>query len=432
MLDCLKSFFMLRGRIKISTIYLILIWLMITSVAPFTFFLMKWHPYKLLTFFLLALFLFLLFFHRKIKLGDTDILFIWIIQITYFFILLTSHADISYFNLIIQNITIIIVYLIVVNKVGVEKFSKSIIWIITIIAFLGSIAFFLGLLRFAPLSTFTNPDGRAAFNFGITFTNSMYVFDNRYIIRYAGFFDEPGTMAFYIVHAIILNKVLIDNKKFEFILIILGIFTMSLAFIVTVVLYYILFYFKKQYLSRIIIGFLIIFGLLFYIESIKNDSDTANRIYLLTTGRIKALISGVDESDAVIADNRSDLAENALLVFKNNPLLGIGLGVASDYPYMGANIVSVFAYHGFLGGFITMLLFIFFGFRIFSFENFTLNIKTIGFKCSIVLVSVYLQRPDITGLFNNLFLAMIIQSMSSKQFEVSRIFKFNSLRINLK
>ena len=176
---------MLKLIIKDKYLYLLLIWLMITSVAPFTFFLMKWHPYKLLTFFLFSLFVFILFLHRKIKYGEIEILGVWIIQIAYFFVLLAVHADTNYFNLIIQNLVIITAYLIIYNKIGLELFSKSVVWWITIMGVLGSLAFFLALMRFQPFSTFTNPDGRTAFNFGLTFT---------FYPRFADFYFDNQTL----------------------------------------------------------------------------------------------------------------------------------------------------------------------------------------------------------------------------------------------
>ena len=69
-----------------------------------------------------------------------------------------------------------------------------------------------------PIARFVNPDGRTAYNFIFTFTNSVYFLGGKYLIRYSSYFDEPGALAFYLTLALILNKSLMDNKKVEIVL----------------------------------------------------------------------------------------------------------------------------------------------------------------------------------------------------------------------
>lgn len=65
------------------------------------------------------------------------------------------------------------------------------------------------------------------------------------VIRYAGFFDEPGTFSLFSIFALILNKVYFNDKNKELLLILVTIFTFSIAFYVTIFLF-LFFYVTKK------------------------------------------------------------------------------------------------------------------------------------------------------------------------------------------
>ena len=225
-----------------KVIHLSIFWLLVTSVAPFTFFMLSWHPYKILTFFIFIVTVLLLFLKRTIIIGCVPLLVIWLIQIVVFTFLFVIHQDVSYVNLILQNIIVVTAYFYSVNFIGHKILAISIVYCITLMSIMGVVAFFCGLLGMKPLSTFHNPDGRVVQNFLFTFTNMSFHFNGIYIIRYAGFFDEPGTFIFFLFHSLFINKIFLKNKKVEIILIVCGIFTFSIAFYVIIIAYFLLFY----------------------------------------------------------------------------------------------------------------------------------------------------------------------------------------------
>ena len=72
----------------------------------------------------------------------------------------------------------------------------------------------------------------------------MEIIEGKYILRIAGFFDEPGTMAFFLVFALLINKVVFNSKKNEILILISGFFTFSLAFYIIGFFYLLFFYFN--------------------------------------------------------------------------------------------------------------------------------------------------------------------------------------------
>ena len=101
-------------------------------------------------------------------------------------------------------------------------------------AFAGAVGFVLvifGLLQ--PISQFIQMDGRHGTFFGLFTSNA--VFDG--FARNAGFYDEPGSLAGWGVFALLLNKLYINNKKIEYLLLFGLISTLSMAYFIQVAAY---------------------------------------------------------------------------------------------------------------------------------------------------------------------------------------------------
>lgn len=237
----------------------------------------------------------------------------------------------------------------------------------------GTVAFFLILLTgMPPLFEFTEFDERTGYCFGLTTTNAYFF----RIIRYAGFFDEPGQIAFWGIWALIFNYLFFKNRKFEKVLSICLIFTFSMAYYIQM-FFYILFFKIRD--KKNIFNLLIVLGLVGGVIYSTKDSDFD--LYVLTFKRFEA-----DDSGKLKGDNRSDLAELAEDVFLQNPVFGAGARhVADDFPYMNANPFFTLAVDGIVGTINTYLPLIFI---------ICLNFKRRDLiKAIFILVLGYLQRP---------------------------------------
>jgi hypothetical protein len=113
----------------------------------------------------------------------------------------------------------------VVRRRDVDVFVEMLTWL-TIAMLVGAVlglfyAFFGG----APLLSFNNADGRLNQLFLTTLTNAQYL----NFIRPAGLFDEPGALSFVVCCVAALRQALGYDKKVTWIMLLLGLVTMSLA-----------------------------------------------------------------------------------------------------------------------------------------------------------------------------------------------------------
>jgi hypothetical protein len=400
-------------RIKNSSIIIGSIWLLFTSVAPFSFYLLKGHPYKALAFLVLVFLSLFLLLKRNISLGNRHIIVIWLIQLFTFVILALWHFDISYLNLIIQQVSIIIVYLCINNYLTIEKFVRSYILIITIIGIFGVIGFLLALYGVKPIGNLKNPDGRIALNYFFTFTNYALPFHGGLIIRFSGYFDEPGTLIFFITHALLLNKISLNIKWIELTLIFCGVLTLSVAFYIVMVVYLVFFYLRRNFVL-FSAAFLLFILITFFLIEKREENLMLKGFYELSIGRLEEIFLGKKiENKLIKGDNRSDLMKNALEVFKDKQLFGCGISNAqTDYPYMGANIFTLMAFNG-LFGFVSMML-VFIYLTLLSFKK-KGSLHPSLIKICIILFLLYLQRPDISGLFINIILAGFVHYFNNNK-----------------
>lgn len=245
------------------------------------------------------------------------------IQVVYFILSLFLHRDMGY----IEPLSFaIIAYLFIValqSAGGLKKFFVKYNFIICIMSVCGIIAFvgvFFNVLE--PYFSFENRDGRQAWCFGLTCTNVFY----GNIIRAAGYFDEPGSLAQWGVFCLLINKLFIRSRRIEFTLIIGLISTFSLAYFIQLFFYLLLFYKgrKKSLLSISLL--LIIIGWYVY-----NTRGSDRDLYVMTYERMESVFEG--------ESNRTGKSlENAKKIFAEEPLFGAGptkmkTAFASDNPY---------------------------------------------------------------------------------------------------
>ena len=364
-----------------KSIHLLLSWLLLTSTAPFIFFRWPGHPYKILTFFLLGLVVaFLLIKHNKL-LFDKNFIFLITLQLFYYFIISFYHNDFTNLNLSIQLVTLLFIILYIKTYIDFNLFAKSLINISLIMGIFGTIAFFLhAIIGLNPIFTVQYGNDISYF-LGITTTN---VYINNFgvrIIRYSGFFDEPGTFALFSLFAILINKLYFQNKNKEILLILVTCFTFSIAFYISIIIYFLLFYFKIKHLKFIIL-LLILISLIFYY--FKDQNDTIAKVYEITVNRLSVTNNGISNT------NRSDLLTKDLNLFLNNPFFGVG---SLNKDLGGANFFAIFARYGIVGSlfYYIHLLYLFYV-SIKSKKQIQINIK-----CFIVLLMTLFYRPELSS-----------------------------------
>lgn len=396
----------------------VLIWTLLTSAYPFTFFVaVPNHPYKFLIFVGLAFCIFILLLKSKIKIPNKTLVGILIAQILFFalpFSLLHSsltgeiNGD-GYITLSIQYIAVLITYIYVSNCYSISKVTKSYIYVLLFMAFLGWIAFLLGWLGLINIiSIHQNPDSRTAFNFGLTFSNTIVSYGNSFLIRVAGFFDEPGTFAYFLTFALVINRIYGFSRKIEIFLILGGVPTLSLAYFISVGAYLILFYANYRNFKYFLIFMLSIFFLVSYVDQNKNRSDLDSQIYSMTLGRLEA----GEDTQLFRGDNRTDVFRIASEAFEASPIIGQGIryreNSESDYAgvFLGANIMSPLAIHGILGSIFIFLPFIYWSYLIF-FSVTKYTFKEVLVSCWLIIALNLLQRPDLVG-FLNVFVTILL------------------------
>lgn len=138
------------------------------------------------------------------------------------------HHDTIYFTRLFLIIASYLALLLLYNsRGGIVEFAKFYNNIIFWMAAGGTISFFLVLIfNFQPILEFENADTRMVGLYGLTCTNVHY---GRFI-RYAGFFDEPGAMATWGMYALIINRLFINDMRYENRLILLLTFTFSMSY----------------------------------------------------------------------------------------------------------------------------------------------------------------------------------------------------------
>lgn len=321
---------------------------------------------------------------RSLMLLYCCLIFFWLFQ-------MAIRCDLSYISNIFQVLCIVIIFLAIKNFVGVYSISQQFIYFMIANCIGGTIIMLLLIVHnFPPLFQFAQHDGRLGSFYYLTFTNTVFDTGAFSIIRYSGLFDEPGNVAYGCMFALIINRLTLKSRKAELLLLILPIFTFSLAHFVTAILYILFFYWKR---TKLILSLAILLTCTFIILKSTKDTDY-NRIYSLTLERLEQ-----GDDGTIKGNNREDLEQNALLYFKENPILGKGkTAFAGNTGEIGANIFFYGALYGILGYiFIYIILYYLIFFLIIK-HNVILEWCD-GLKCCLLIIINLFQRPDMTGIF---------------------------------
>jgi len=341
--------------IKKLNIGLIILWIFIMSTSPFIFSNLGLYPDKILFGMLLAIMIISLIADKNIEISDIYLLIVIYLQALYFFILfIIWDQELSYLQTSIQFITCAILYLFITKYIGFEKTIKSFLLLITAMSVLAVIAFFLALLGWLqPTFLYDRNADEKIYSYILTFTNVVYFFNGFEFIRPSGFFTEGGELAFFITHAFLINKISINNKWVEILLIVSGIFTLSLAFYLSMALYYLFFFLNKKNLYKVIIIVSIIIIVFWALSILKNYSSPVKTFYYLTIDRFS--ISG-NSGQLIKGNNRTSIISQGIEYFYINPIFGSGFSYTwNNFPLAIASIMGPLISFGIVGTFFLFL-----------------------------------------------------------------------------
>lgn len=342
---------------------------------PCVFYLMGWLPHYTVNY--LILFVLASFFAmvRNECRVPRPIAMLLVLQIAAWGIYSVIHGlDTSYFTRILM-LCITYMFLAIQLSGECDGFIKTYNTWLVFQAVAGTIGFVLvvmGILQ--PLFVFSEMDGRPGYFFGLFATNTY----SDGLVRNAGFYDEPGALAFRGMYALIINKLFVDNKKVEVLLIAGLISTLSLAYFIQIALYTYFFY-KEQW--RKLIPYIAAFILALVLISSFN-----NRMEEAIFGRME-----YDEKTGTFSgDNRSKMTKICWDIFLESPIVGQGarhmIEISKERRvFVGANPNLTLACDGIIGQLIYWSPFLFlFGLRRYD--------KKYGCAFWIIIVG-FLQRP---------------------------------------
>lgn len=393
---------------NIKSISAIFISLALFASYPFVFaqFLAVPNPIIVNTVVVLLLFLFLTankIHYTKLPVSITNI---FVIQLFGFLFLGMVHSDKLDF---VRCYLLIVTILMITAMYSCKSVSYMLKWINELLAIqcvLGMVAFFLIYMgRLDPLFFFENTDGRTAYFYGLTCTNS--VVGN--IARVSGYFDEPGALAFWGMFALIFNKLFVGNKRIEYSILIGLLFTLSVAYYIQVVLYVLFFYGTSLRHNKI--GLVITASvLILFVYYVNTSGDSM--LYDMTIGRFTS-----DGGNTLsIESKREQLAELAKKVFLRNPVFGVGQTNLRSGEYMGDNPYEILASDGV------------FGYVVIYFPLLLVALRTRSKEvlyAAIILFAGYMQRPFHTSIMHYLMFYMFIVSSLLDKKENGELVKNN-------
>lgn len=392
-------------RTKEQRFDMFLIWLVVLSVAPFVFEDAELYPSKI---FVIVIIPYLLckMMMKGVSLRDRAMMTILCVQSCYYITMyVLYYPTYSYAFASMSLLTIMVLALYSENYIGYDHLIKLTLYVITAIAIAAALGFVLALSGIIqPHVLFERNPGENVYNFWLTFTNISYSFGRHHIIRPAGYFMESGALAFYITHALLLNKISLKNEKIELLLMISMMFVMSLAGYISLALYFILFFEKKTRRRKYIVTAVVVFLVSFiaYVYSVRNEG-WMGMMYHWIIGRF-APGGGVAMSG--FAD-RKGIAEMSWQYFLKAPYFGHGMEYTLIHaPDSIATIIGPLVAYGIFGTgiiFMHVLYLIYTALRAAYQYSYFLPIKIAA-----ILFLNYMQRPFVIHVFVYLIIIMLV------------------------
>jgi len=401
--------------LKKSNISLLMLWVVLMSVSPFIFEEIGILPNKIFVIIFIPIMGLLILFKRKISRIKSNVILIVLFQTFYFLIVAIVYQEQRYLFIVFQSLCVAVIILFVHAYIGYEKTIKSVLWVITGISILAVLGFFLALSGILePIVLFQRGPNEMVYSYVITFTNQIWRLGNTQFIRPSGFFLEGGVLGFFIIHSLILNKLSVNNKRIEILLSVSGIITMSMAFYISLILYFSLYYVNRRYILKFLVIVIISATTVFAIVQLKNYNSTLNTFYWLTVDRFNF---SEDLERILKGNNRLPIILEGIDHFKKSPVFGSGRTYTFiNYPIGVASIMGPLISYGVVGTFMFFLHIIYFSTISFLqvFRRGSISVDDFG-KASIILLLNYLQRPFVSSLLVYLIIFLLIYSNKNRK-----------------
>lgn len=301
----------------------------------------------------------------------SDLVFLMVLQCVGWFFYYLEFDDTSYITRIFFIALTFLSLSMLLWKDSFSHYLNIYCKFLTLQGVLGIVAFFLvfiGVLH--PLISIATDNGYNSINFyGLTCSNAVY----GNFMRIGGLFDEPGAFAFWGMFALLFNKLTVDNRKLELILILSLLFTFSAAFFVLLPIYLVCFYYKR--IKSIVLALLILIPLVFGVyRALSGNSD----FMYYTVERF---------SGNQINSTRYDQSDDAKAIFVKAPVLGVG---ARSFEKMGGVLVTdnpyeILAKDGIVGFIVTYIPLLYIMLKYWK-------KKEVVFSGALLLLD-YMQRP---------------------------------------
>jgi hypothetical protein len=233
------------------------------------------------------------------------------------------------------------------------------------------------------ISQFKLGNGQAVYNYGLFFTKPSWNIDNIGFTRTGGYYDEPGSLSYIVIFLLLLNKKYFKNKYWEYILLILPLFSGSLAHIINCFIYLIFFYFSPKLIKYFFLSFMTLIILINIIETYKKNYPFLEAFYDRTYGRVENIIKTGEDNGS-----RDGGIEWGPKIFDRYQFGISPVKVRQNYPdFVHETFWGPILYYGIFGYFFYILPFGYILIR-------CLNKKDVlSFKFLILVLINLLQRP---------------------------------------
>jgi hypothetical protein len=282
------------------------------------------------------------------------------------------------------------------------KYSSNFAFKFTVTLLFGAwIGFFYTLMGGEPLLCIENPDGRSNCLYLTTFSNTDGLHFWK-LIRPSGIFDEPGALSFFTILMVCLNELYDGGKPRSFVLLSLGLVTLSLTHILCFIAYATFFFRKKM--------IFILLACVLFMGSVVDSVSKDSLLYLNLLQRFT-----ISEDGRLSGDNRSNqiheffsLLDNNISRYGNNIIVNDG-GQDAGAIDQSANPFSIWYSYGLLMWitYATVL-------GVIAYHMFDRN-KSVQIT-SILLIMLLLQRPYIYSFYWGLAICTIVALMFQNKF----------------
>lgn len=346
----------------------------------------------------------------RFQISHFNLLFVTI-GLVAFSILYAYHQYSLYISYMIQFVAVFFILVYIDTFKLYDGYIKGYITILLITGIGGIIGFIIALTGTEPLMEVQTPQ-RLLYFYYTTLTPTYMSFESFNLIRFSGFFDEPGKFAYFHLFGLYYMYLNNYNRKFLIFFALIGLFTTSLAYIVSVIAafgFYLLYSYRISLRKIMIIALTGLFLVsLFNLDKIYPSDTTANLNWFISSRLSFDKSRFSDDGRLFAGDNRTGYMLYSYEVFKESPIFGYD---KEDPTYvrdaMIANVFAYFAQHGLIGVSALYFMFAYLIFYILSRDH-KISVYFILF---LIVINFY-QRPYFSsGYMGYLLIPTLIYSI---------------------